>query len=141
MRTLRTALAWLASLCLTGCEQNYYELLLEPVADGVSVHAYAAWAVPDYTWQAARFGKTLLQGEGLLAYVIWYKGLIREQAAEWDAFLSRLTPDAAPAAKITNFLFKAERDAGPATAEALERSTAQRARKLLLDALAPTPLP
>jgi hypothetical protein len=97
--------------------------------------AYASWAAPDETAQKQRFGRVLLRDQALADYVLWVQGLAQEEAAEWDAFVAGLRPDAALAARLAEFRFQSEADAGPATEEALAASRAQPGRKLLLDAL------
>lgn len=100
--------------------------------------AYASWASPDEAAQKQHFGRALLRDQALAEYALWFQALSREEAAEWDAFMAGLRPEAAPAVALAGFRFKNEADAGPPTEESLAGSRAQPARKLLLDALKET---
>jgi hypothetical protein len=106
-----------------------------PGPEGTPYLAYAAWAEADEGAQTERFGRVVLQGDSLASYVLWVHGLAKEEAAEWEAFLGRLRPQGEPAARVAEFRFEAEMNAGPPTEESLAASRAQPARELLLKGL------
>lgn len=108
-----------------------------PAEERTPYLAYASWAVPADAVQKERFGRVLLRDQRLADYVLWFQGLSQEEAAEWEAFVGGLRPDAALMARLTEFRFQGEAAAGPATAAALAASRAQAARGLLLEALQP----
>ncbi len=106
-----------------------------PGPAGAPFLAYAAWAEPAAAVQTERFGRVALRGRALAAYVLWLHGLAPEERAEWEAFLDRLRPQGDPAARVAEFRFEHEREAGPPADENLAASRAQPARELLLEAL------
>jgi hypothetical protein len=97
--------------------------------------AYASWAEPETARQTQCFGRVVLRAAQLAEYVLWWHGLEKVEAAEWEAFLDRLSPHGEPAARLAEFRFDREMAAGPPTEESLAASRVQPARKLLLDAL------
>ncbi len=109
-----------------------------PAEERTPFLAYASWAVPADAVQKERFGRVLLRGQALAEYVLWFHGLSKEDAAEWEAFIAGLRPDAALTSRLTGFRFQGEAAAaGPASAPAPAASRAEPARKLLLEALQP----
>jgi hypothetical protein len=58
---------------------------------------YAFWSVADAEFQAARFGRVILDGDGLSEYVLWRCSLTEAQAEQWDRFLCGLEPASARA--------------------------------------------
>lgn len=56
---------------------------------------YAFWAETDSNAQRDLFGKTVISGESLVEYCLWYKGLSPEESDRWDEFLSTLKPSSA----------------------------------------------
>jgi len=56
--------------------------------------AYTVLSIPDEKHQRSLFGRVLLQDEKLAHYVLWYEGLQKDEAEEWDGFLNSLDPDA-----------------------------------------------
>jgi hypothetical protein len=76
---------------------------------------YAAWDEPDETAQKAHFGKLVLQGEPLLNYCLWYRGLTDAEQQEWDKFIDTLAPGTDHERALNNFRFghePADRDRG-----------------------------
>jgi hypothetical protein len=108
-----------------------------PGTENTPYLAYASWAAPAEAAQKQHFGRVLLRDQALAEYVLWFNGLSKEEAVEWEALLGSLRPEAAPALRLAEFRFQSEVNAGPATAAALAASRAQPARTLLLEALAP----
>ena len=66
---------------------------------------YAVWSVPDSDAQVKHFGKVVLKGDALTAYVAWYRGLSKGQLAEWDALIARLHPGPALKRSLARFRF------------------------------------
>lgn len=54
--------------------------------------AYAVWAEPDEDAQSEAFGGVVLDGEPLVNYVLWYRGLPFELRETWDEHLRSLDP-------------------------------------------------
>lgn len=69
---------------------------------------YAVWANPDEKFQKDRFVKVILEGEELMKYCIWRKGLTPKEGQEWEAMLKTLRPDEASIAKVSAFRFSHE---------------------------------
>jgi len=83
--------------------------------EGWPALTYAVWDEPDETAQKAHFGKLVLQGEPLLDYCLWYRGLTDAEQQEWDKFIGRLAPDSDHEGALNRFRFShepAERDRG-----------------------------
>ena len=76
----------------------------------------------------------MVRGDEQAQYVCRRQGLTREEAGEVDAFLDRLRTQGELTARLAEFRFERERDAGTPTEESLAASRAQSARKLLLNA-------
>lgn len=69
---------------------------------------YAFWSVPDTAFQKAHFGKVALEGSDLAQYCLWRNGLTEAEAAEWDPFLTGLSPESAED-QIEAFRFLSEK--------------------------------
>jgi hypothetical protein len=53
---------------------------------------YAVWDAPDEPAQKKHFGKVAIQGQALLDFCTWYRGLTEREQGEWDALIARLHP-------------------------------------------------
>jgi hypothetical protein len=96
------------------------------------VFAYAAWSVPNVTFQEGHFGALVLTGEDLANYVAWYSGLEQSQRTEWDAFLTALEPGPGLSEAVQAFAFTRRSGEPPAGAPALQRDVSDYVKKLLL---------
>jgi hypothetical protein len=92
---------------------------------------YCLWTEPNAEHQERLFGRVALSGRPLADYVLWYRGLATEEAAEWDAYLAELRPENLEAQLLT-FRFSAEKAAGLSNAD---ESLAAPAREILITAL------
>lgn len=99
------------------------------------VFCFALWSVPDRAVQEKCFGKVLLTGERLAEYVMWYRGLDREQAREWEEFLGGLQPRDDLKAGIQGFRFRSDPKPDPKRAQEVPASLADTPRRLILTAL------
>lgn len=54
--------------------------------------AYAVWDEPNVAVQKKYFGRTVLRGESLAEYCLWYYGLTDEERTEWESFLENRRP-------------------------------------------------
>jgi hypothetical protein len=59
---------------------------------GMPALAEAIWAEPNSEEQTQRFGEVILEGAKLGAYTVWYAGLSKDEAKEWDAFVATWQP-------------------------------------------------
>lgn len=93
---------------------------------------FANWSVPSETYQTARFGRVILDGELLAAYCGWYRTLTEAEAVEWRAALEQVAADPSAEARLEQFRFT-----GEAAAEGEEQpaSRAVRGREIVLAAL------
>ena len=66
---------------------------------------YATWAEPDEAEQTRHFGRVVLTGERLRDYLEWRETLPEPRRLEWEAFLSKITPEAGYEAKLRGFEF------------------------------------
>lgn len=66
---------------------------------------FAAWSVPDQTMQTQCFGRTVLSGESLAQFVVWYGGLGAEEKTHYDDFLAELRPSENLIDEIESFDF------------------------------------
>jgi hypothetical protein len=103
------------------------------------VTAYAAWSVPNVTFQEAHFGDIALTGEDLANYVGWYTGLAEAQREEWDAFLDALEPGPGLSEVVRAFTFTRPADQPSATTPAAQAHLAEYVKKLLLANLPRSP--
>ncbi len=90
---------------------------------------YAVWCEPNEETQEKHFNDTVLLGENLLKYCLWYKSLSEEEAAEWDSLVETLGPDEDSFKRLEAFRFSDER------AKPAKPSYAQQAIELIKDAL------
>lgn len=79
-------------------------------AFGLPKFCYAIWAVPDPSWQTARFGRVAVTGAHLADYCFWRAGLPDAQAARWDEFLRSLPRGPEGVAQLRAFRFPGEED-------------------------------
>ncbi len=90
---------------------------------------YAVWCEPNEETQEKHFNDTILIGENLLQYCVWYKSLSEDEAAEWDDLVETLGPDEDSFKRLEAFRFSDER------AKPAKPSYAQQAIELIKDAL------
>lgn len=69
---------------------------------------YAFWSEANDAAQKARFGRTILSGERLMNYALWYRGLTPQEAKHWDEYLAKLEPGPQLRHMIENFHFQDE---------------------------------
>jgi ketosteroid isomerase-like protein len=98
---------------------------------GLPAFCYAAWAVPDETFQREHLGKVALADERLAEYVLWRAGLSAAEGVEWDDFLKGLKPGSGLTERLGAFRFSTDPTTEPA------RSLADTPRHLLLSGLEP----
>ena len=94
---------------------------------------YAVWSEPNVDYQAQHFGKTVLAGDALRDFCVWYAQLSPEQMIYWDRFVSGLKPGTALVEQIQQFRFPDEPAAEKAGSSA--ESGADAVKSLLLQAL------
>lgn len=94
---------------------------------------YAIWSEPNVDYQTQHLGRTLLDGDGLRDFCIWYATLSPEEAEHWDQFVSGLRPGKELADQIRQFHFPDESPAAAASSPSESRADA--AKSLLLEAL------
>ncbi len=97
---------------------------------------YAVWSEPDRKGQARHFGRVVLQGKALAAYVMWYAGLDPARAREWDELVAGLTPGTAVEEYVGSFLFSDEQGGSKTPEQWRAQSAANPGRSLLLEACA-----
>jgi hypothetical protein len=90
---------------------------------------FAAWSEPKEAAQREHFGGVVLTGESLRDYVVWYAGLTRQEADQWDQFVKSLRPDIHLTSKLKSFQFS-----GNPKTESMKQ-LADRARGLILHGL------
>lgn len=73
-------------------------------------YAYALNIEPNEAFQRRHFGKIVLDGQNLALYCLWHRGLNKDQARQWDAFLEGLRPTPELAERLAAFRFADERD-------------------------------
>jgi hypothetical protein len=69
---------------------------------------FASWSDPDRAFQEKHFGKIVLSDGRLGEYVLWYRLLKPEEAAEWDRFLNGLKPGPGLKAAVEAFRFSTD---------------------------------
>ncbi|MFG0287624.1 MAG: hypothetical protein ACF8CQ_05605 [Rhodopirellula sp. JB044] len=72
--------------------------------DNLPMLAYAGWSEPNERLQERCFGATVLSGERLAKYVLWYQGFSAVEREHWDSFLDDLNP-ATARGRIEEFAF------------------------------------
>jgi len=101
---------------------------------------FAVTAQPAEEFQKQHFGKVVLQGQNLVNYCLWRKGLGDNKATEWDAFLESLRPDRQSFLRLDKFRFSDEPTTQPAGGAFAEpRSDAASAVEMILNALKGSP--
>jgi hypothetical protein len=93
---------------------------------------YCLWSEPDAAYQERTLGRVAVTGRELADYVMWYRGLSADEAAEWDAALAELQPGDDVEQRLAGFFFAAERTAGMTDPS---QSLAARGREILVSAL------
>lgn len=96
---------------------------------------FAFWSQPNVMMQETHFGKVVLGGEMLAQYCLWYRGLSKAEAAEWDKFVLTLSPGADLVQRIEGFRFSHE----PADDENGENMLSTTARELIVSELKDDP--
>jgi hypothetical protein len=91
---------------------------------------YATWSNPDARFQTERFGRVILDGDGLSEYCLWRSVLNAEQARGWETFLAGLRPGSELKKRLEAFQFTAEPVPTAGTTNQIEIG-----HKLLIDAL------
>ena len=71
----------------------------------------ATWAVPNAKEQKRRFGQTVLAGQDLAGYAMWYESLSGEEAEQWEKVLARCGADEDWQEVVRSFQFDEERPA------------------------------
>jgi len=69
---------------------------------------FAFWATPDSDFQKRHFGKALLADLELSNYCLWYRGLDKSEAEQWDQFVAGLSPGDGLVNRLKGFAFKGE---------------------------------
>ena len=93
---------------------------------------YALWSTPNNQEQTNRFGKVVLEGIELASYCLWYRGLSKVEANEWDKFIASLKPDGELMERIQAFRFSQQGSDG---GEDEEGDLAATPRELILRGL------
>ncbi len=99
-----------------------WEFRIEPLSTAETGHAepsrqlpqlaFAGWAQPDVDYQRARFGKTVLDGQDLAQFNLWYHGLSAPEQQEWETFLASRRPGRQLISNMKAFRFASERGPG-----------------------------
>ncbi|TWU11014.1 hypothetical protein [Allorhodopirellula heiligendammensis] len=77
-----------------------------PIADSdIPAVFFAAWSEPDHDAQQRHFGETILTGEPLAQFALWYRGLADPHRQQYAEFLRTLTPGRTLVEKINAFTF------------------------------------
>lgn len=78
--------------------------------DNINVAAmvYVAWSEPDTKTQHTHLGETVLSGENLANFVVWYQGLKPSEKQHFDDFLADLTPGDDLLGKIEAFALEGD---------------------------------
>lgn len=97
---------------------------------------FAFWSEPAEEVQRARFGRTLLDGEDLAQYCLWYQGLTPAERKEWDKFMGELRPTIPLVDRLDRFHFAKEQDAVPGSPPH-QNQLAETPRRLLKEKLTP----
>ena len=96
---------------------------------------FASWSEPDGAFQEKHFGKTVLGGEELAGYVIWYRALKPAEANEWDRFVDGLKPGPGLKAAVEAFRFSTDPKLDPKKPKEHVASLADTPRGLILSGL------
>ncbi len=99
---------------------------------------YAVWCEPDEQTQAKYFGKTILLGEGLLNYCLWYESLSKEEAAQWDTLIAGSEPGEDLLKRLKAFRFSPGQTK-PDKPDDDQGNYAERAIEIIKEALEPEP--
>jgi hypothetical protein len=102
---------------------------------GLPTFVYAMWSVPIADAQIKQFGKVVLSGENLYEYVMWYRGISRNQIAEWNAFLATLHPDRNLEESLKQFRFSDDPPSPADPNEPVPSSRADEPRRLIISGL------
>ncbi len=108
---------------------------------GLPTFMYAMWSVPIAEAQIKQFGKCVLTGENLYAYVMWYGSLSKKEAIEWDAFLATLQPGGDLPASLKQFRFSDDPPLPTDLSEPKPSSLADEPRRLILTGLSSSDKP
>ncbi len=98
---------------------------------GLPTFVFAMWSVALPEAQINQFGKVVLTGENLSAYVMWYHGLSKHEAAEWDAMLATLHPGPDLLASLKAFRFSSDPPLPANAKEPVPNSLADEPRRLI----------
>ncbi len=115
---------------------DWSEKALRPNAP-LPVFCFALWSQPDREFQKTHFGKVLLGDWELAEYVVWYRGLGRKQADEWDRFIAGRKPGGDLKQSLVAFRFSSDPKPDPKKPDDKPASRADTPRRLILDALQP----
>ena len=92
--------------------------------------AFSVVATPDLKYQTTHFGKEVLNGEKLSAYVFWYNGLTKDEQANLDKFIGGFDDSTRRVTELTNFRKRTESDfAGEGVDQLIQALKNPRARK------------
>lgn len=69
---------------------------------------YALWSTPNEQEQTVRFGKVVLDDIELASYCLWYRGLSKDEANEWDGFIDSLKSEGEVVERLQAFSFSRE---------------------------------
>ncbi len=92
---------------------------------------FAVWCRPNEAAQKEHFGGLVLDGEDLAEYALWYCGLTKGEAQEWDRFVATLRANGDWKAALEKFRFSTDPKPDPANPQATE-SLADEPRALIL---------
>ncbi len=92
---------------------------------------FAVWCRPNEAAQKEHFGGLVLEGEDLAEYAMWYCGLTRGEAQEWDRFVATLRAGGNWKAALEKFRFTSDPKPDPANPKTSE-SLADEPRALIL---------
>jgi len=83
-----------------------------PLHQGPSLAGFALahWVEPAREFQVQHLGRVLLSGDALDEHIRWYDGLSAEHRAEWDRFVTALTPGGDLSERLAAFRFQGETD-------------------------------
>lgn len=113
-------------------KREVYWKTIQKGSQGLPTFIYAMWSAPLAEAQIKQFGKIVLTGENLFAYMMWYRGLSNKQVAEWDAFLATLRPGSGLRLSLKQFRFSDDLPLPSDPKESVPNSLADEPRRLIL---------
>ncbi len=86
----------------------------------LSIVCSALWATPNKEEQKRRFGKVVLDGDGLVEYALWHESLSADEVTQWEPTLAKCQGGENWQAIVKSFRFQQESDTATRLADQLK---------------------